>query len=361
MTVGAAEGPPPAATGEEISPRHWPSWLRHGWLLVLPMVLAGLSLRFLVPGRSEIGSGVYGGLARLGDQYPAALAVSFFVLFALLAHSFRNLLPFANEIAQRDGRIRAAATTWLVTVLVAVAAALVCRTTLGRAVRVSGTSMLPNLEPADLLLVDKLAYGVRFSAGRAPLRARTPRRGDIVVFQASAVGERGQDLLVKRVIGLPGDRVSTRGGMATINGWNVPFCDAGRYLYLGQDGPVLGRLAVEFLEDRTFLTLHTPESIAFEGGPVQAGEVFVLGDDRNLSRDSRAWNRGLGAGVPLAAIEGAVWRILGWDREGHVDRQRLFIKPGLAVHLPGIDTADIEDRIARCLLNRPQNTWPPPP
>ena len=331
------------------------------WLLVLPALLAGLSLRYLVPGRSEIGPGILGGLARLGDQAPAVLAVLLFVLFALLAHGFRHLLPFAQETAPRDGRLRATAMTWLVTALVAVAGALVFRTTIGRAVRVSGSSMLPTLEPADLLVVDKLAYGIRLGAARAPLRARTPRRGDIVVFQASAVGERGQELLVKRVIGLPGDHVATRGGVAIINGWNVPFCDAGRYLYIGQDGPVLGRLLVEFLEDRAFLTLHTPESGVFEGALMKAGEVFVLGDDRNLSRDSRTWNKGLGAGVPIAAIEGAVWRVLGWDREGHVDPQRLFVKPGLGVHLPGIDGGDVEERIARCLLNRPRDTWPPPP
>lgn len=109
---------------------------------------------------------------------------------------------------------------------------------------VEGPSMKPNLHTQDRLLLTK---------GYA-----TPRRGDIVVF---TVKEGGQDVeVVKRVVGLPGDTVLTRGDLAWVNGKPEP---KGYDILFGDTDREVGPLVV-------------PD-----------GSIFVMGDNRPVSLDSR--------------------------------------------------------------------------
>ncbi len=247
----------------------------------------------------------------------------------------------------------------LASVLVAIGLALVIRAKIGLPFEVASASMLPTLLPGDTLLVTKV--------NAAEI---VPRRGDVIIFRSdkklmggpSPEGGPGlfQDQLVKRVIGLPGDRISVEAGIATINGWEVPHCDAGTYLYLAPGRSVVGRLLVEFLDGRAYLTVHTPQAQNFSGTEVKPGEFFVLGDDRNASNDSRSWNGGRGAGVPTAAILGRPWRVIGADRSGHVDFRRFLKTLDLKPYLPSMDTQDLEAGLQRCLNAAPKNTSPPP-
>jgi signal peptidase I len=300
-------------------------------LLFGPLALAVLAMRFLVPGRGEIGPSAWGGLARLGEEHPLALGVGLFLLLSAVAWTFDDRPP-----AQKTRLF-----PWLLTVVSAAAAALLLRTGVGQVYRVSSGSMLPTLEPADDLLVNKL--------GR-----HRARRGDVVVFPGRGVGE-AEELIVKRVIGLPGDRIESAGGLVAINGWTVPYCDAGRFFFTSQGQVLLGRLVVEWLEDRVYLTVHTPQSTRFNGALVRPGELFVMGDNRNESRDSRAWS----VGVAQSAVVGKAWRLVGWDRDGHLDLTRFLRTPGTEIHSPGIDARQLEGGVARCLKNRPTVTTPP--
>jgi signal peptidase I len=112
-------------------------------------------------------------------------------------------------------------------------------------VRVDGTSMVPTLQNGEYILINRLAYQIG-----------EPERGDIIVF--SYPDENGQDL-IKRVIGLPGDTVKIENGVVTINGKVL------QEPYIAQP-PV-----------------YTGEWI------VPNGSLFVLGDNRNDSRDSHQW------------------------------------------------------------------------
>ena len=112
-------------------------------------------------------------------------------------------------------------------------------------VRVDGFSMRPTLQDGEYILVNKLAY--KFSE---------PVRGDIVVFVFPVNPEED---LIKRIIGVPGDTITIQDGMLTVNGVVVdePYINAPP-AYNG--------------------TWQVPE-----------GELFVLGDNRNDSRDSHQW------------------------------------------------------------------------
>ncbi len=242
----------------------------------------------------------------------------------------------------------------------AAAAALALRSMVVESFRVLGDSMLPTLESGDCVVASRLAYGVRLPrAGRA-FSTRPPRRGDIVVFPNLHPDGSAPDHLVKRIVGLPGDRISMRGAHPLINGWEVPSCDAGTYVYPRAWGGVRGRLVVEFLEDHAYLTVLTPVTGVFDHYDVPDGEVFVLGDNRNNSSDSRAWNDGHGGGVPITALDGKVERfVLGEHRDGTVDLSRLFAPLGTRLHLEGLDARALEQGIARCLAHRPASTAPP--
>lgn len=122
--------------------------------------------------------------------------------------------------------------------------------------RVPTDSMRPTLVPGEHVLVDKVTY-----------RLHSPRRGELVVFELPDGG-----LALKRVIGLPGDRVAIRDGVLFVDGRRV---QEGYVDYESVDGTFFGPLTVP------------------------RGQVFVLGDRRANSEDSRAFGP-----VPLVRVVG---------------------------------------------------------
>jgi signal peptidase I len=148
----------------------------------------------------------------------------------------------------------------LETVLPAILIALLINVFVGQATRVEGQSMEPNLHTNQRLVVEKVSY-----------RFHGPQRFDVVVVK---VPSQGDELLIKRVIGLPGETVEIHDGQVYINGQllDEPFTSEqtrpGRY----------ARIVVP--------PLH----------------VFVLGDNRNHSNDSRSFGP-----VPIENIVGRAW------------------------------------------------------
>lgn len=341
--------------------------IRFLWFAVIPALLAGVTFRYGVPGPK---SGVVGALKDWAALVSAAPALSLLGLFLVYAGLLRYWTPYLyGAAAWRESEPTKAEETSLRRLALGVGAlalsalcAFALRSSVFQPYRVLSASMLPTLEPGQQLLANRAAYGFHLP-GMRPSQPRLPARGDLIVFKKD-LGPGLPHELVKRVVGLPGDTIVVRAGQLWINGWAVPSCDAGRYTYLTGSGMLDARLVVEFLEDKAYLTAFFAAT-AYGENPyeVKPGEVFVLGDNRSNSSDSRFWNGGRGGGLPLGDIEGRFdRRLLGVTREGDAELSD-FLEPvsRLEVKLPGIDTTDIQQNVQQCLTKRPARTQPPPP
>jgi signal peptidase I len=200
-------------------------------------------------------------------------------------------------------------------------------------------SMLPGLYIGDYLLVAKWPYGygrASFLFGFPPIDGRIlgrlPERGEVVVFR----GPQGADV-IKRVIGLPGDTVATRGGQLVLNGKPVPRTPTGNHAMpvsanspCRTVGPVQSQSAAagqclypSFRETlpngRSYTILEQVDNpAADEFGPVQvpAGMLFLMGDNRDDSADSRYPPALGGMGfVPAEALVGRAW-VTFWSTDG---------------------------------------------
>jgi len=131
------------------------------------------------------------------------------------------------------------------TIVPAVLIALLIHVFLAQATRVYGQSMQPNLQTNERLVIEKMSY-----------RLHGPRRGDVVVLRDPSGGS---ELLIKRVVGLPGERVTIANGQVFIDGVEL---------------------------EEPYLDQETESGGSWLVPPLQ---VFVMGDNRQASRDSRSF------------------------------------------------------------------------
>jgi signal peptidase I len=332
--------------------------------LVAPALTALLLLRVAIPSRLEgARGGLLGLLSVLGDDH--ALLV-FVALFGLLSEVGRYWCRRGRDEAPPEPLGKRKLVRFTAVVAALALTAFFLRSSVAGVVRVVGPSMLPTLEIGDRVLVDRVAYGfaLPFAKANTGKASAAPRRADLVVFTATIPGTAdGPQRLVKRVLGVPGDVVDGEQGFLRINGWRVPDCDAGPYAVMIGRLTVRGRLALEYLGDQTYLTIRLPFEKPFPAYTVKRGEVFVVGDDRGISSDSRLWADTSGSGVAISALEGRVTRVLvGASPDGRLDLSRLLAPPlALEVRQPNLDMKVTRERIDVCLKGRPAMTSPPAP
>jgi signal peptidase I len=256
-------------------------------------------------------------------------------------------------------------------IAVAVGVALLLRSFVVEAFKIPSGSMLPTLQIQDHIFVNKLAYGPAIPWTNLRLfNSLPPARGDIMVFEypdPNPNNER-QDF-IKRVIAVQGDTLSVENGHPLINGWRIPNCRIGMYEYHEGTDPQLKRseLYMEFLGPYAYITQYEEDRGSEpHQGPyhVKQGETWVMGDNRNNSSDSRAWNGGRGGGVPDANIKGrAMFVWLSFGSDGGVTWDRLATNVLGRPRLPKGAPQEVLQSIDKCLRERPppNQTLPPPP
>lgn len=178
-----------------------------------------------------------------------------------------NLKPPKNEVL-----------SFIKSVFIFVAIVICIRGTVVEAFKIPSGSMIPTLRIGDRILVSKFSYGIRFEIPfvQHPLFTNTlfqysiPHRTDIVVFTrpddpSTTEKDESEDNIIKRVIGLPGETVEVRGTTVLINGQEL----IEPYARWEQGGSLEGNFGPK----------RVPE-----------GHIFLMGDNRDASKDSRFWN-----------------------------------------------------------------------
>ncbi len=156
--------------------------------------------------------------------------------------------------------------------------------------RIPSGSMIPTLKVGDFILVNKFAYGVRLPVIETKiLGVGEPSRGDVAVFRFPK--EPSIDY-IKRVVGLPGDKIAYRDKNLFVNGKRIAVSNIGPYVETKNGTPIPGatRLSEKLFDDTGHEILIEARKPSFNGEwLVPAGQYFVMGDNRDNSNDSRFW------------------------------------------------------------------------
>ncbi|MGA9667421.1 MAG: signal peptidase I [Gallionella sp.] len=174
--------------------------------------------------------------------------------------------------------------------------------------KIPSGSMIPTLQVGDFILVNKFTYGVRLPIiNQKVIPLNDPQRGDVMVFRYP---ENPTLDYIKRVVGLPGDTVEYRGKQLWINGVEQTQTADGEYNYVESGlNFVHTEKRIETLGMRKHAVLINPEMPTVHLGAVAeftgrenctydddlvrckvpAGQYFMMGDNRDNSRDSRYW------------------------------------------------------------------------
>lgn len=200
------------------------------------------------------------------------------------------------------------------------AVVLVLRSFVAEPFRIPSSSMMPTLLIGDFILVNKFAYGLRLPVNNRKIVAiGLPERGDVAVFRPEQTPD--QDW-IKRVVGLPGDRIAYRGNVLYVNGEPSTYQPVGPYVGNGRGTEMNGATLLE--EDlggvsHQVLEIENPLYANHGVGEwvVPEGEYFVMGDNRDRSDDSRFWGT-----LPESRLRGKAFLV--WmNFDGGIDFSRI--------------------------------------
>ena len=246
-----------------------------------------------------------------------------FALFLLSLLVVTGLVWLLEISVLRKKRTEAAKQPWWVEYSVSffpvILVVFVLRSFLVEPFKIPSGSMIPTLLIGDFILVNKFTYGIRLPVANITIvEMGSPKRGDVMVFRYPA--DPSLDY-IKRVVGLPGDRLEYRDKALTINGKPVPRQQLGdyesrerlqyfpRYLesFEGAGHEIILEKEAPGFISRSMDFSHSGNCDYNSGGlacTVPAGHYFMMGDNRDNSSDSRVWGF-----VPDANIVGKAFFI----------------------------------------------------
>jgi len=210
---------------------------------------------------------------------------------------------------------------WIESMLVIGLFAIVIRSFVIAPFVIPSSSMVPTLLVGDYLFVSRYNYGLRIPFTDIQLMASQASRGDIAVFDYPE--DRSKDY-IKRIVGVAGDKIDYIDNVLYVNGKKMPLKADGMYTYvMGDKSSDVSGLYTEKLFDVEHKVLRKSYSIRDGSWVVPEGHYFMMGDNRNNSRDSRFWGF-----VPQEYLVGkavVIWwswdaatSTIRWDRLGNL-------------------------------------------
>ncbi len=227
-----------------------------------------------------------------------------------------NHLSFARKSTARE---------YIESIAIAVLIALFLRAFVVEAFKIPSGSMIPTLQVGDHIFVNKFIYGIRipFTNIKFGMGYRKPKRGEVIVFIYPKEPDKD---FIKRIVGIEGDTVEIRDGQAIVNGQPIPrqavdgecrymdFTELDEKWEQKRCQPYRETLA----DGTSYMTYLAPGITRDDFPPVKVAKdnVFVMGDNRDNSHDSRFWGT-----VPFDLIKGKAMVI--WFSEGEPEGIRV--------------------------------------
>jgi signal peptidase I len=231
-----------------------------------------------------------------------------FALFLFLLLVVTGLVWLLDKYLLRKGRSQAAKQPWWVEYSISffpvILIVFLLRSFLVEPFKIPSGSMIPTLQIGDFILVNKFTYGIRLPVVNVKvIDIGSPRRGDVMVFRYPA--DPSLDY-IKRVVGLPGDRIEYRDKVLSVNGNPLPrkalpdYESRERLQYFphflesfdGAEHEIILEKEVPGFVNRVMDFKHSGNCDYNSGGlvcTVPPGHYFAMGDNRDNSSDSRVW------------------------------------------------------------------------
>ena len=217
-------------------------------------------------------------------------------------------------------------------ILIALVAALFFRTFLISVHKIPTISMAPTFWPGDFIMSSQVAYGLRFPWSKEVYFKSIPRKNDLIVFQFTSqkAASKATSQFVKRIVAVSGDEIEMRQGHIVLNGTPCTYSEKNQTLSVDAFQIFEEDCAGEKRDVVLSTQINQTELDSMSLTKIPPGEVFVLGDNRSTSDDSR--NLGTVPTDQIASKVSSIWLSYGSTQDfisgpNEIRWNRILTKP----------------------------------